>query len=183
MADARILMHMTDRPDIAELIADDVAVVKQILAVSQLVARKLQSEKRYLARLEGQLNDVIVPHFLHMPDCAKSDCRVTVTHATLCQARSLANECIALGHLETTCHLHTNDCLPLPCRSERLRCLGQGLNKEDCGSVQTAGSLAKHSKGAGCVTGQQRSAATYSEQPDQSGALDPQEYYCEGCAQ
>ena len=54
MADARILMHMVDRPDIAEVVADDVAVVKQIIAVSQLVARKLQSEKRYLARLEGQ---------------------------------------------------------------------------------------------------------------------------------
>ena len=54
MADARILMHMVDRPDIAELVADDIAVVKQIIAVSQLVARKLQSEKRYLARLEGQ---------------------------------------------------------------------------------------------------------------------------------
>ena len=54
MADARILMHMVDRPDIAEVVADDIAVVKQIIAVSQLVARKLQSEKRYLARLEGQ---------------------------------------------------------------------------------------------------------------------------------
>ena len=54
MADAKILMHLVDRPDNAEHIADDVAVVKQIIAVSQLIARKLQSEKRYLARLEGR---------------------------------------------------------------------------------------------------------------------------------
>lgn len=54
MADARILTTMVSEPEVAELVADDIAVVKQILAVSQLVARKLQSEKRYLARLEGR---------------------------------------------------------------------------------------------------------------------------------
>ena len=65
MADARILMYMTERPEIAELVADDIAVVKQIIAVSQLVARKLQSEKRYLARLEGQSNMLILPYSPH----------------------------------------------------------------------------------------------------------------------
>lgn len=53
MADARILLLMVGRPHIAAAIADDIAVVRQIAAVAQLVTRKLQSEKRYLARLEG----------------------------------------------------------------------------------------------------------------------------------
>ena len=56
MADARVLMLMVGRPDIAAIVAEDAAVTRQLLSVAQLVDRKLQNEKRYLARLEGENN-------------------------------------------------------------------------------------------------------------------------------
>ena len=62
MADAKILLQLVDKPWIAAQIADDVAVVKQIGSVSQLVTRRLQSERRYLARLEGKLSGTPNPY-------------------------------------------------------------------------------------------------------------------------
>lgn len=65
MSDARILIQLVSESLSAEHIADDVAVVKQIASVSQLVTRRLQSEQRYLARLEGEMQEH--PEHLPMP--------------------------------------------------------------------------------------------------------------------
>lgn len=68
MADARILMLLLRRPALAARFAEDSAVVRQTAAVSQLVARKLQNERKYLARLEGAEPD----QYCFLAECCRA---------------------------------------------------------------------------------------------------------------
>ena len=56
MANARVLLRLVRDPASAERVGAQQGPVKQATAVSQVLARKVESERKYLARLEGKPN-------------------------------------------------------------------------------------------------------------------------------
>lgn len=55
MAVAEVLRNLVRRPELTAGMISDRASIKQIAAVSQILSRKVDNERKYLARLEGRL--------------------------------------------------------------------------------------------------------------------------------
>ena len=54
MSAARVLVYLTQSRKTLESVAANAAAVKQMAAVFQILFRKLENERKYLARLEGE---------------------------------------------------------------------------------------------------------------------------------
>ena len=54
MSAARVLVYLTQSRKTLASVAANVAAVKQMAAVFQILSRKLENERKYLARLEGE---------------------------------------------------------------------------------------------------------------------------------